>query len=50
MNEQVIKITTRCTIRTTLELIGGKRELLILFQLINKLLRLPELKKTITRH
>ncbi len=47
MNEQVIKITARCPIRTTLELVGGKWKLLILFQLKDKPLRLSELKKRI---
>jgi DNA-binding HxlR family transcriptional regulator len=47
MNEQIIKITARCPIRTTLELVGGKWKLLILFQLANKPLRLSQLKKQI---
>ncbi len=47
MNEQIIKITARCPIRTTLELVGGKWKLLILFQLANKPLRLSELKRQI---
>lgn len=45
MKEEVIKITARCPIRTTLELVGGKWKLLILFQLADKPLRLSELKK-----
>ncbi|WP_162342546.1 winged helix-turn-helix transcriptional regulator [Cyclobacterium salsum] len=42
-----IRITNRCPIRTTLELVGGKWKLLILFQLMEKPLRLSELKKQI---
>ncbi|MHA7129210.1 winged helix-turn-helix transcriptional regulator [Algoriphagus namhaensis] len=42
-----IKITPRCPIRTTLELIGGKLKLLILFQLNNGPLRLNILRKSI---
>lgn len=47
MEKEVIKITARCPIRTTLELVGGKWKLLILFQLANKPLRLSELKRQI---
>jgi DNA-binding HxlR family transcriptional regulator len=47
MNNEIIKITARCPIRTTLELVGGKWKLLILFQLVNKPLRLSEIKKQI---
>ncbi|WP_114749713.1 winged helix-turn-helix transcriptional regulator [Pleomorphovibrio marinus] len=42
-----IHITARCPIRTTLELVGGKWKLLILFQLFNGPLRLTGLKKSI---
>lgn len=42
-----IQITPRCPIRTTLELVGGKWKLLILFQLFKGSLRLNELKKSI---
>ena len=42
-----VKITARCPIRTTLELVGGKWKLLILFQLFKGPLRLNELKKSI---
>lgn len=42
-----IYITSRCPIRTTLELVGGKWKLLILQQLYNKILRLNELKTLI---
>ena len=47
MNGEIIRVTARCPIRTTLELVGGKWKLLILFQLANKPLRLSELKKRI---
>lgn len=47
MSEDGIKITARCPIRTTLELVGGKWKLLILFQLVKKPLRLSELKRQI---
>ena len=46
MNE-LTKVTARCPIRTTLELVGGKWKLLILFQLCQKPLRLFELKQQI---
>jgi DNA-binding HxlR family transcriptional regulator len=42
-----LKITARCPIRTTLELVGGKWKLLIVFQLFQGPLRLSELKKSI---
>ena len=42
-----IEVTARCPIRTTLELLGGKWKLLILFQLFKGPLRLNELKKSI---
>jgi len=42
-----IEITARCPIRTTLELLGGKWKMLILFQLYNKTLRLSLLRKSI---
>jgi DNA-binding HxlR family transcriptional regulator len=45
MKEDIIKITARCPIRTTLELIGGKWKLLIVYQLAENALRLSELKK-----
>jgi DNA-binding HxlR family transcriptional regulator len=47
MDKEIIKITARCPIRTTLELVGGKWKLLILFQLANKPLRPSELKRQI---
>jgi len=42
-----IKVTARCPIRTTMELLGGKWKLLIIFQLYQGPLRLSELKKSI---
>jgi len=47
MHREIINITARCPIRTTLELIGGKWKLLILFQLAEKPLRFSELKRQI---
>ncbi|NJL75412.1 MAG: helix-turn-helix transcriptional regulator [Saprospiraceae bacterium] len=47
MNHDIIKLTARCPIRTTLEMIGGKWKLLILFQLAKAPLRLSELKRQI---
>ena len=40
-------ITARCPIRTTLELVGGKWKLMLIFQLSSKPLRLSELKRAI---
>jgi DNA-binding HxlR family transcriptional regulator len=42
-----VHITARCPIRTTLELIGGKWKLLIMFQLKEQAQRPSELKKRI---
>jgi DNA-binding HxlR family transcriptional regulator len=47
MDHAIIHVTARCPIRTTLELVGGKWKLLILFQLAQKPLRLSELKRMI---
>jgi DNA-binding HxlR family transcriptional regulator len=47
MEQGAIKVTPRCPIRTTLELVGGKWKLLILIQLYGKTKRLSELKKQI---
>jgi DNA-binding HxlR family transcriptional regulator len=47
MHRKIINITARCPIRTTLELIGGKWKLLILFQLAEQPLRFSELKRQI---
>jgi DNA-binding HxlR family transcriptional regulator len=46
MKEQ-IAVTARCPIRTTMELLGGKWKLLILFQLRGESLRTSELKRRI---
>ena len=42
-----IVVTARCPIRTTMELLGGKWKLLVLFQLRNGALRTSELKRCI---
>jgi DNA-binding HxlR family transcriptional regulator len=45
--KDIIQVTARCPIRTTLELVGGKWKLLIIFQLASKPMRLSELKRCI---
>jgi DNA-binding HxlR family transcriptional regulator len=47
MERAVMKVTSKCPIRTTTELVGGKWKLLILFQLAQQPLRLSELKRII---
>ena len=47
MNEKIVKLTARCPIRTTLQLVGGKWKLLIIFQLAEAPLRLSELRRNI---
>ncbi len=47
MEQEIIKITPRCPIRTTLELLGGKWKLLILFQLNQQALRPSALRSRI---
>lgn len=47
MSDQIIRVTARCPIRTTLELLGGKWKLLILVQLAAQPLRLSELRRLI---
>ncbi len=47
MPKQPEKITPRCPIRTTLELLGGKWKLLIISQLSDDRLRLSALKRQI---
>lgn len=42
-----LKVTARCPIRTTIDLVGGKWKLLLLFQLVPQPLRLSELKRCI---
>ncbi len=41
------QVSNRCPIRTTLELVGGKWKLLILVQLLEKSLRLSEIRQRI---
>jgi DNA-binding HxlR family transcriptional regulator len=45
MQKDPIHITARCPIRTTLEMLGGKWKLLIIFQLAEAPLRFSELKR-----
>ncbi|WP_026999424.1 winged helix-turn-helix transcriptional regulator [Eisenibacter elegans] len=47
MSKEALRVSNRCPIRTTLELLGGKWKLLILFQLSGEALRLSALKKAI---
>lgn len=47
MSDEIMHVTARCPIRTTLELVGGKWKLLIMSQLASKPLRLSSLKKQI---
>ena len=47
MEIETIKVTARCPIRTTIELIGGKWKLLIIYQMAQKPMRLSELRKKI---
>jgi DNA-binding HxlR family transcriptional regulator len=47
MENQEIKVTARCPIRTTLEMLGGKWKLLIIQQLATEAKRLSILKKDI---
>lgn len=47
MKRDPLKISTKCPIRTTTDLVGGKWKLLILFQLAPQPLRLSELKRII---
>lgn len=42
-----MKITPRCPIRTTLEMLGGKWKLLIIFQIGDRAVRFGELKRLI---
>ncbi len=42
-----MKLLNKCPVRTTLDLVGGKWKLLILFQLQEKPLRFSELKRKI---
>jgi len=47
MKREKLKITARCPIRTTTDLIGGEWKLLILFQLAPEPLRPSQLKRLI---
>ena len=47
MDDTIVNVTLRCPIRTTIELVGGKWKLLILFQLSIRPFRLSELKRQI---
>lgn len=47
MQAEKVHITARCPIRTTLELVGGKWKLLLLFQLNQGNFRFKELKQNI---
>jgi len=47
MKSEPLKITARCPIRTTIDLLGGKWKLLIIHQLAIEPLRLSEIKKLI---
>ncbi|WKV12504.1 helix-turn-helix domain-containing protein [Marivirga harenae] len=47
MENDLIKVTPRCPIRTTLELVGGKWKLLIIIQLATEPKRLSKLKRDI---
>jgi DNA-binding HxlR family transcriptional regulator len=45
--ENIIKVTPRCPIRTTMELVGGKWKMALLYQLKNDARRPSELRKLI---
>lgn len=47
MEKDIAKVTPRCPIRTTLELVGGKWKLLIIIQLAREAKRLSKLKRDI---
>jgi len=47
MKREALKITAKCPIRTTIELLGGKWKLMILFQLAPESLRFSELRRAI---
>lgn len=47
MREKAIRITARCPIRTTLEMLGGKWRLLLLYQLQTGARRPSELKRLV---
>ncbi len=43
--QKEVKVTPRCPIRTTLEMLGGKWKLLIIFQIGEQAVRFGELKR-----
>ncbi len=45
--QNTLKIGARCPIRTTLEMLGGKWKLLIIYQLYQEKLRLSEIRRRI---
>lgn len=47
MKNKAVHVTPKCPIRTTLELVGGKWKLLILYQLFDQPLRFSALKASI---
>jgi DNA-binding HxlR family transcriptional regulator len=47
MKIETLKVSAKCPIRTTTELLGGKWKLMILFQLASQPLRFSELKRVI---
>ncbi|MEM7656901.1 MAG: helix-turn-helix domain-containing protein [Bacteroidota bacterium] len=47
MDQAPIHLTPRCPIRTTLELVGGKWKLLMLFQLAQGAMRPSQLRRSI---
>ena len=47
MKNEVVRVAARCPIRTTIQLVGGKWKLLILFQLATKPARLSDLRRQI---
>lgn len=47
MKNKEVRVTAKCPIRTTLELVGGKWKLLILYQLFDQPLRFSALKSSI---
>lgn len=48
MVAEQMEISAKCPIRTTLEMLGGKWRLLIIYQLSNNKLRFGDLKRKVT--
>jgi DNA-binding HxlR family transcriptional regulator len=44
---KAMKVTPRCPIRTTLEMLGGKWKLLIIYQIGDRAVRFGELKRSL---